>query len=116
MIIKTFEDIIAWQKGQELAVLVYGQFGTIKDFEFKNQICRATVSISSHIAEGFGRGTDADFNRFLHISHVLCFEVKSLLLLAEKLNYMNKETTIEFINHCDQIGKLIRGFSKYLKK
>jgi hypothetical protein len=44
MNIKTFEDIIAWQKGQELAVLIYGQFGTTKDFGFKDQICRLVVS------------------------------------------------------------------------
>jgi four helix bundle protein len=116
MNIKTFEDIIAWQKGQELAVLIYGQFGTTKEFWFKDQICRATVSISSNIAKGFGRSSDADFNRFLQIALGSCFKVKSLLLLAEKLNYLNKETTIKSINHCDQIGKLIGGFSIYLKK
>lgn len=116
MNIKSFEEIIAWQKGQELAVLIYGQFGTIKDFGFKDQICRATVSISSNIAEGFGRSSDADFNRFLHIALGSCFEVKSMLYLAEKLSYINKETTIKLINHCDETGKLIRGFSKYLNK
>jgi len=116
MSIQSFEEIIAWQKSQELAVLIYQKFGSIRDFGFKDQICRATVSISNNIAEGYGRGTDADFNRMLQIALGSCFEVKSMLFLAEKLNYIDKSTTINLIKHCDEIGKLIRGFSKYLKK
>jgi four helix bundle protein len=58
MAFNKFEDIIGWQKAQDLAVFVYGNFGTSKDFSFKDQICRASVSVSNNIAEGFDRGTD----------------------------------------------------------
>ena len=65
MWIKRFEDIIAWQKAQDLAVEVYSVFKNLRDFGFKDQITRASVSISNNIAEGFDRGSDADFIRFL---------------------------------------------------
>lgn len=44
MKILKFEDIVAWRKAQDLAVLVYGEFSELKDYGFKDQICRATVS------------------------------------------------------------------------
>jgi len=65
MIIKRFEDIIAWQKAQDLAIILYKAFANIRDYSFKVQILRAVVSISNNIAEGFERNTDTDFSRFL---------------------------------------------------
>jgi four helix bundle protein len=50
-----FEDMIVWQKSQELALLVYKTFQACKDFGFRDQIQRATVSISNNTAEGFER-------------------------------------------------------------
>ena len=59
--IEKFEDLIAWQKAQVLAVEIYGKFGGSRDFGFKDQICRASVSISNNIAEGFDRKTNKEF-------------------------------------------------------
>ena len=49
MKIKKFEDIIAWQKAQDQAILVYDTFKELKDFSFKKQICRAVISVSNNI-------------------------------------------------------------------
>jgi four helix bundle protein len=78
MAIKRFEDIIAWQKVQDYAVNIYSIFGKSKDYGFKDQICRATVSISNNIAEGFDRNSNADFVRFLYYSVSSCSETKSI--------------------------------------
>ncbi len=64
----SFEDIIAWQKSQELAVKIYIAFGSLRDFGFKDQICRASVSVSNNIAEGYARESKIEFNRFLNIA------------------------------------------------
>lgn len=55
MTIKRFEDIIAWQKARQLAVLIYGVFKNSKDYGFRDQIQRAAVSVCNNIAEGFER-------------------------------------------------------------
>jgi four helix bundle protein len=55
MNIERFEKIIAWQKAQDLAVEIYSNFRITKDYSFKDQICRASISISNNIAEGFDR-------------------------------------------------------------
>ena len=116
MKIKRFEDIIAWQKAQELAVLIYSNFNTSKDFGFRDQICRAVVSISNNIAEGFDRNSDKDFTRFLFISYSSCSEVKSMIYLASKLNYIDSKLMFEILEKCNEVQKLISGFVKSISK
>ena len=48
-----FEDLIAWQKAQDLAVKVYGTFEALRNFDLRSQICSAAASVSNNIAEGF---------------------------------------------------------------
>ena len=60
MATKKFEDIIAWQKGQDIAVEVYALFRDSRNFGFRDQICSATFSISNNIAEGSDRSSNAD--------------------------------------------------------
>ena len=55
MKVDRFEDIIAWQKAKTLTVKIYSLFGKSRDFGFKDQIQRASVSIMNNIAEGFER-------------------------------------------------------------
>lgn len=114
MTIKRFEDIIAWQKAQDLAFDVYEIFSESRDYGFRDQICRAVVSISNNIAEGFDRNTDKEFTRFLFIAFSSCSEVKSMIYLSERLHYMNTNTKSQLINQSDEVQKLISGFIKSL--
>jgi len=114
MAIQKFEDIIAWQKAQDFAVTLYEIFKDLKDYGFKDQICRASVSISNNIAEGFDRSSDADFSRFLYISIGSCSEVKSMLYMAARLNYISEKQKTTLLNQADEISKIIRGLIKSL--
>lgn len=114
MAIQKFEDIIGWQKSQDFAVGIYSAFKALKDFGFKDQICRAVVSISNNIAEGFDRRTDADFARFIYIAIGSCSEVKSMIYLANRLNYIEKEKANNFIVQANEISKILRGLIKSL--
>ncbi|MEE9373488.1 MAG: four helix bundle protein [Saprospiraceae bacterium] len=114
MKIQRFEDIIAWQKAQDIAVLIYKSFERSRDFGFKGQIQRASVSISNNIAEGFDRMSDKEFVRFLYIAQASCSEVKSMLYLANKLNYLDKESAYNLIEKAEEIGRIIGGLIKSL--
>jgi four helix bundle protein len=92
MTIRRFEDIIAWQKAKNLAVDIYRAFSKSKDFRFRDQICRAAVSISSNIAEGFERRGDKEFIRFLRIAAGSASETKSLVYIARDLRYIESPT------------------------
>jgi four helix bundle protein len=116
MVIQKFEDILVWQKGQDFAVEIYKHFAGLKDYGFKDQICRATVSISNNIAEGFDRNSNAEFSHFLYISLASCSEVRSMLYLAERLNYITLQTKSQLLNHSSEISKMLRGLIKSLKK
>lgn len=115
MSIKNFEDLICWQKAQDLSVDIYKIFHSIKDYAFKDQIQRASVSISNNIAEGSER-TTKEFSRFLSIAKSSCNEVKSLLFLAQRLNYLNKEEKEELINKSIEVSKIIQGLKTSIEK
>ena len=115
MVIKKFEEIISWQKSQDLSMEVYSTFRDPKDYGFKDQICRSSVSISSNIAEGFDRSSDADFKRFLFIALGSTSETKSMLYLAEKLNYITTAKKEILVTRCDEISRLIHGLKNSLR-
>ncbi|MGB0880435.1 MAG: four helix bundle protein [Polaribacter sp.] len=113
--IKRFEDIIVWQKSQDFAVNIYSSFKNNKDYSFKDQIKRASVSISNNIAEGFDRSSNPDFKRFLYFSLASNSEVRSMLYLAVRLNFISKEVSKKLIDNSNEISKMIFGFIKSLK-
>jgi four helix bundle protein len=115
MTIKRFEDLIVWQKSQDLAMQIYTNFSSLKDYGFRDQISRASVSISNNIAEGFERGSNSDFKRFLYFSLGSNSEVRSMLYLSEKLNYLEKAKVDELIIQTNEVSKMLYAFIKFMK-
>lgn len=109
-VIKNFEDIIAWQKARQLTNEIYAIFKSSRDFGFRDQIERASVSIMNNIAEGFERRSQKDFLRFLVIAKASCGEVRSLLYLAEDLRYLEQEKAKTLRNFTIDISKLLAKF------
>ena len=116
MVINKFEELICWQKGQDFAIEIYNKFALSKDWSFRDQICKAVVSISNNIAEGFDRSSDADFLRFLYYAVGSASEVKSMLYLAGRLNYISSEEMTNLISRADEVSRIIRGLIKSLNK
>jgi four helix bundle protein len=85
-----FEDLIIWQKSKEMTLFVYQAFKELKDFSFKNQIQRASVSIMNNIAEGFERKSNKEFKQFLYIAKGSAGEVRNMLYIANDLKYINE--------------------------
>ena len=116
--IRRFEEIQGWQKARELVRVIYkvsaeGKFS--KDFGLRDQICRASVSIMSNIAEGFGRKSSKDFAHFLDLSRGSVFEVQSLLYVAMDAEYLNREDFQRLYSLADETISLIAGFTSYLR-
>ncbi len=114
MKIDRFEDIIAWQKAKEFTVLIYGAFGTLKDFGFRDQIRRASVSIMNNIAEGFERKTDKEFLHCLYVAKGSAAEVRSMLQLAGELNYLESHKFSELEEKSLEISRILSGLIKSL--
>ena len=101
MIIQKFGDIIAWKKGQNLALEIYQSFNSSKDFGFKDQIQRASVLVSNNVAEGFDRTSDKEFIRFLYILLAFCSEAKFMLYLVQRLEYSSDGKKIALRDICN---------------
>ena len=86
------EELVIWQRARALTKSMYLLLQDNRDYGFRDQIQRASVSIMSNLAEGFGRNkhsqTNAMLIHFLGISLGSCNETKSLLYLAEDLGYL----------------------------
>jgi four helix bundle protein len=109
-----FEDIIAWKKAGELTVTIYSTFSTCKDFGFRDQIQRASVSIMNNIAEGFERKTNNDFKHFLFIAKGSCGEVRSMLYVAKALKYIDNSQYKTLHSLSSEISKILSGIIKTL--
>ena len=114
--IKNFEDLMIWQESRMLVNEVYGLLKTCKDYGYRDQIQRASVSIMNNIAEGFERYSDTEFRRFLDIAKASCGEVRSMLYLAEDMKYISKEDAIRLREKCFLLSGGLGKFIAYLSK
>jgi four helix bundle protein len=114
MVIRSFEDIIAWQKSKELTLGIYSIFQHCKDYSFKDQIQRAVVSIMNNIAEGYERNGNKEFRNFLYIAKGSCAEVRSMLDLARELGYITNESYESLNSLSLEVSRTLSGFIKKL--
>jgi len=109
-----FEEILAWQKARNITVKLYDIFNNCKDYGFRDQILRASVSIMNNIAEGFERKSNNEFKHFLFISKGSCGEVRSMLILASDLKFINEDTCKQLVLEAEEISKILSGLIKSL--
>jgi four helix bundle protein len=114
MKINSFEDIVAWQKAEKLVLACYKEFRSLRDFSFRDQICRAAVSIMNNIAEGYERAGNKEFRKFLYIAKGSASEVRSMLYLALELNYIPKDRFNDLQEQTMVISKMLSNFIKTL--
>src|SRR4051812_43206182 len=116
--IEKFEDIAGWQKARELTRAIYqcskvGEFG--RDYGLRDQIRRASTSIMSNIAEGFGRDGTKELLQFLSMAKGSCGEVRSQLYVALDQGYLTASDFKRLGSFTAETSKLIAGFMRYLR-
>ena len=114
-----FEELECWQRAKSLAIELYaisnsGEFG--KDFGFRDQIRRAAVSIASNIAEGKERETIAEFIRYLYMAKGSAGELKTQLLIAQEIGYLDQRSSKELQLKIEKISAMIGALIKALKR
>lgn len=109
--ITSFEDLVVWQKAQELAAKIYLLADTnrciVRDFTLRNQLKSAAISISDNIAEGFEYNNNADFHRFLRIAKGSCGEIRNKILFLQRMGYVDEVTSIDLIEATKALGRQI---------
>ena len=116
---KSFEDLIAWQKARVLVKKVHEVSGKgffYRGRSLRNQICRASVSVMSNVAEGFEREGDKEFVQFLSQAKASCGEVRSQLYVALDLGYVNEGEFKLLHELASEVSRVISGLIRYLRK
>ena len=117
--IESFRDLIAWQKTFSLGLEVYELTRGFPDHErygLTAQMRRASVSVPSNIAEGYGRESLADYVRFLKVARGSLFEVETQLLFSSKLGYISEEIQLAILDKLHECGRILNGLINSLKR
>jgi len=109
MKIQKFTELIVWQKSKKLISITYSASNEIKNFSFKDQLNRASLSISNNIAEGFGRRSNREFKRFLKISLGSAYEVNSMLIVFHDISILSDNLYNEALACVEEVIRMLIG-------
>ena len=117
--IKSYKELLIWQKGIKIVVLVYKLtqcFPKDEIYALTSQLKRASVSVPSNIAEGFGRQSDKSFNHFVNIARGSLNEIETQLIIAKELDFISENNLFnEIMFLIEEESKMINAFSKNLR-
>ncbi|NGP88520.1 four helix bundle protein [Fodinibius halophilus] len=114
-----YKDLDIWKRAVSLATDIYkatSNFPSEEKYGLVSQLRRCVVSIGSNIAEGSGRNTDKDFNRFLSIAYGSTCELETQLIVATNLKLLPLEESKKLQQEVIELQKMIFTFSKRLKQ
>lgn len=117
--LKSFKDLVVWQKSSDLAALIYSiteKFPRSELYGLTNQMRRSTVSISSNIAEGFKRNHKKEKLQFYNIAYGSAAELESQIEIALKLNFISTEDYQKLTAPIIEISKMLNGLIKSANK
>lgn len=113
--IRSFTDLVAWQKGHGLVLSVYqatSKFPKEEVFGLTNQMRRAAVSITSNIAEGFSRSTNKDKVQFYTMAMGSLTELQNQVMIARDVEYIDQRDYSPLEEKIITVGKLISGLKR----
>lgn len=116
--IQSFKELYAWQEGHKLVLQVYSAtngFPADELYVLSSQMRRCAISITSNIAEGFGRQSYKEKIQFYHISKGSLTELQNQLEIAKDLNYINIDHFLVFEEQISMTHRLINGLIKKSK-
>lgn len=114
---RDFRQLQVWEKSHQLAVATYRAttiFPKEEVYGLTNQIRRASIPIPSNIAEGCGRGGEAELARFMQISMGSASELEYQFIIARELGYLDIATYEDLLNRVVEVKRMLAPFIKKL--
>jgi four helix bundle protein len=115
---RDFKNLQVWSKSHQLTLSVYQETGTFPDSErygLTSQMRRAAASVAANIAEGYGRESDREFLRFLHISAGSATELEYHILLASDLGYLEDDVYRSLNDRVLEVQRMLAGLIRRIK-
>lgn len=116
--VRSYRDLIAWQKGMDL---VEGVYRATRDwpreelYGLTNQIRRAAVSVPANVAEGHARSGAKEYLPHLSIAYGSLREVETHLLIAERLRYVDAALSETLLGQTAEVARLLLGLMRSLR-
>ncbi len=110
------ENLDIWKKSCRLSVEIYKYFSNCKDYGFKDQITRSSLSIGSNIAEGMEKDSNKDKIRFLNISEGSIAELITQIYIGIEIDYIEKDIGLNWKKELDEISKMIKSLKRNLNE
>ncbi|MCD6532684.1 MAG: four helix bundle protein [Deltaproteobacteria bacterium] len=107
---RTYRDLIVWQKAMQLVTEVYLSTKTLpveERYGLVSQMQRSAVSVPSNIAEGYGRNSTKDYIRFLRIANGSLFELQTQLEIAFNLDFFSQDTFSKLYEKSREIERML---------
>ncbi len=111
--IRTFTDLMVWQEGHKLVVIIYKTTKTFpkeETYSLTDQMRRSAASVTSNIAEGFGRQGYKEKLHFYYQAQGSLTELKNQILIAKDVSYLNRENLNKLADQANAVHALLQGF------
>ena len=115
--VRSYRDLAIWKRATETCVQLYEvtkAFPADERFGLVTQMRRSAVSIPSNIAEGFGRGSAAEYVRFLRIAKGSLNELETQVTIATRLGFIAPGSGDELLEDLGEIGRMVGGLIRSL--
>lgn len=110
MTVRSYRDLIVWQKGMAFAASVYRltrQMPKHEEYRISGQMIRAATSVPANLAEGHGRGTRRDYAHFVSIAKGSLAELETFLLLVAELDLAPTNATEPVLAQAEEVGRML---------
>ena len=115
---ESFKNLTVWQRAIELTLAIDKLTSSFPDAErygLTNQLRRASVSVASNIAEGYGRATRGEYVQFLGNARGSISEVETQLVIAKALGFGSRQLINSSEGLCNEVGRMLRALMNSLK-
>ena len=113
--IKSYKDLLVWQKGLEIVKEIYLICTFLPKnevFGLQSQMKRAAISIPSNIAEGYGRNYTQNYIQFLRIARGSLLELETQIIISKELDLINENQSNKIISLITEENKMLNAFIK----
>ncbi len=116
---EAFRDLHVWKRAIQMTVAVYRLTATFprdEQFGLTSQLRRASVSVASNIAEGYGRNSRGEYKHFLGMARGSNSEVETQLVISEELGLGGAGLLITAAQLNEEVGKMLRSILNKLSE
>jgi four helix bundle protein len=108
--VTSYKDLLVWQRSMDLVETVYrltAIFPSAEQWGLVSQMRRATISVPSNIAEGYGRQATGEYRHHLSIARGSLLEMETQVLLSKRLGYVQAADSDTVLKEIEEISRML---------